>query len=53
MIKSKSFLPTFDRTPPEVSPPSVGGDEGEGDPNVFIQSTPTLSLPHRRGRGIG
>jgi hypothetical protein len=31
----------------------VGGDEGEGDQKVFIQSTPTLSVPHQRGRGIG
>jgi len=31
--------------------PPVGGDEGEGGLKVFILSTPTLALPHQRGRG--
>ena len=31
----------------------MGGDEGEGGPNLdrISLSTPTLSLSHRRGRG--
>ena len=33
-----------------ISPPLVGGDEGEGEPNPFTP-TLTLTLPHQRGRG--
>jgi hypothetical protein len=30
----------------------VAEDEGRGDQKVFILSTPTLALPHRRGRAL-
>jgi len=37
---------------PKISPPLVGGEGREGGPKVFILSTPTPALPHRRGRGL-
>ena len=49
MVKSEDFLLTFFQCTPKISPPLVGGDEGEGD-KEFV-STPTLTLPHRKGGG--
>jgi hypothetical protein len=45
----KAWIPASLENTPNISPPLAGGDEGEGERKLF---TPTLSLPHQRGRGI-
>ncbi len=51
MVKSENFLLTFNRTS-QKSPPSVGGDEGEGGPKGLYSVHPHPHLPHRKGEGI-
>jgi predicted nucleotide-binding protein (sugar kinase/HSP70/actin superfamily) len=41
--------PSKENKSKQISPPLAGGDDGEGE---LYLSTPTLTLPHRRGRGI-
>jgi len=50
LFRPENFSLTLIKCPPKISPPRVGGDEGEG--GKFFLSAPTPTLPHRRGRGI-
>jgi hypothetical protein len=47
--KNCKWIPASLENTPNTSLPLAGGDEGEGEEKLF---TPTLSLSHRRGRGI-
>ncbi len=49
--KSENFLLTINRTPREISPPSVGGDEGEGGPKGFCSVHPHPRPPPSKGEG--
>jgi len=54
MFKSENFLPTFLNIPPIISPPLLGGDEGEGGSEGLYSVHPHLHPPpSKRGRGIG
>jgi len=52
MGKSESFLLTFNRTLPKISPPLVGGDEGEGGPKGLYSVHPHPLPPPSEGEGI-
>jgi hypothetical protein len=48
--KSENLSLTFLKSLIETPLPTVGGDEGEGEPNGLYFGHPALALPHRRGR---
>jgi hypothetical protein len=45
------YLRHFLKTPPKSPLPWWEGIKGRGDQKVFFLSTPTLTLPHRKGGG--
>ncbi len=54
MFKSENSSLTFFGILQQRTPlPAVGGDEGEGGPmrTKYFLSTPTRTLPHRKGEG--
>jgi hypothetical protein len=46
------ILNLCDGTDRTYRPYFIRQSEGEGEKRVFILSTPTLALPHPRGRGL-
>jgi hypothetical protein len=53
MFKSENFLLTFFQYPPKISPPLVGGDEGEGGPKGLYSVCPPPPSPSPIEKGEG
>jgi hypothetical protein len=49
--RSRNQIKPLEHSETFSPPPAWEGMKGRGDQMVFILSTPTLTLPHRRGRG--
>jgi len=52
MFKSENLSLTFKNDPPKISPPSVGGDEGEGEKS-FCPPPPSPSPIEGGGERMG